>query len=119
MKNNIIRFIPILEKQAEKNLESLVAKAKLSKAFGDIQWEDTVWIITESQAKDRGHKQRQYRLWFTQHGENSKNLGDPFEEPFASFIKGLIRLRHEIGGQSCSNHMTTVRALIKLACGGR
>lgn len=111
MKNSIIRFIPALEKQAEKNLESLIAKAKSSKAFGDIRWEDTAWTITESQATDRGHKQRQYRLWFTQHGKNSKNLGDPFEEPFASFVKGLIRLRHEIGGQSCSNHMTTVRAL--------
>jgi hypothetical protein len=111
MKNNIIRFIPVLEKQAEKNLEHLITKAKSSKGFGDIRWEEITWTITESQATDRGHKQRQYRLWFTQHGENSRNLGDPFEEPFSSFAKALIRLRHEIGGQSCSNHMTTVRAL--------
>jgi len=111
MKNNIIRFVPGLEKQAKKNLEHLIAKAKSSKVFGDIHWEETAWTVTESQATDRGHKQRQYRLWFTQHGKNSRNLGKPFDEPFASFTKALIRLRHEIGGQSCSNHMTTVRAL--------
>lgn len=108
--NKIIRFIPALEKQAEKNVENIIAKAKSSKAFGDISWNESSWTITQSQATDRGHKQRQYRLWFTQHGKNSRNLGNSFEEPFASFIKALIRLRHEIGGQSCSNHMNTIRA---------
>ncbi|MDF2690821.1 MAG: uncharacterized protein K0S29_676 [Gammaproteobacteria bacterium] len=107
----VIRFVASIEKQAERNLEQLIIKAKASGAFGEIDWNQHCWDISLSQPKDRGHKQLTYRLWFTQHGTNNNVLGEPFYEPFASFAKALVRLRHEVRGQSCANHMTFIRAL--------
>src|SRR5438876_11151344 len=97
----IIRFISSIEKNAEENMKKLIQKAKSSNAFGNIPWDETGWNITESQTKNRGHQQREYWVRFTQHAQNKMKLGEPFQEPFASFSKAFIRLRHEIGAQSC------------------
>src|SRR5438270_484473 len=111
-KKNVIQFIPKIDKNSTCNIEQFIKKAKSSAAFGNLDWDAACWNITDSQVKDRGHKQREYNLWFTQQGENrSRQVGQPFVEPFASFAKALIRLRHECGNQTGGNHMLVIIAL--------
>src|SRR5579863_9887468 len=102
------------KKSALDNMNAFIAAAKLCSAFGKINWNKECWNITDSQIKDRGHKQREYNLWFTQHQDgikNAKNVGLAFSEPFASFAKALIRLRHEFNNQTCGNHMMVIQAM--------
>ena len=89
-----IRFISKLEKNSESNMKLFIRKAKSCSAFGGVKWSDPCWNITDNQIKDRGHKQREYNLWFTQHGtKKPKIMGQFFSEPFSSFAKALIRLQ--------------------------
>lgn len=113
LRQKVIQFIPKVDKSSAHNVELFIKKAKSSAAFGKVDWDATCWNITDSQAKDSGHKQREYNLWFTQKEPNKikRQLGQPFVEPFASFAKSLIRLRHEHGNQTAGNHMLVVIAL--------
>lgn len=109
------KVIPILSnpgKIADHNMELFIEKGKLCGAFGNISWESHCWNITSSQVKDRGHKQREYNLWFTQHGiKIPKKIGQPLSEKFENFVKALIKLRHESGNQTGGNHMVVINAM--------
>gem|GEM_PF-1490104 len=112
--NNTISIVMLPQKSAVDNMNAFITAAKSCAAFGQITWGAECWNITDSQTKDRGHKQREYNLWFTQHQDgvrSSRTPGLAFIEPFASFVKALIRLRHEFNNQTCGNHMIIIQAM--------
>jgi integrase len=88
------------------NTQELIKRGRESSAFGNINWSDASWCVTEAE-QQRSHKQRELNLHFTQHRAHSvkKGVGEPFDNSnsFSDIVKALIRLRREIGGQVVTN----------------
>jgi hypothetical protein len=105
--NRKVRFLDVIEDNCELNSLALIDQAKRSAAFGQIDWDDAIWQVTDSEAQ-RGHKQRNSNLCFTQHRREKRTdsrTGDPFTNSarFADLAKAIIRKRKEVGGQCASN----------------
>jgi hypothetical protein len=102
-----VRFLKVVEDNCDLNSLTLIEQAKLCAAFGQINWDNPVWDVTNSEPQ-RSHKQRKLNLWFTEHRQESgpdSRIGSPFSNSarFADLVKAIIRKRKEIGGQCASN----------------
>lgn len=101
-----VRFLTVNADNAEINSTALIAQAKQSAAYGEIDWNSPVWNITSSEVL-RGHKQRELNLHFTQHRQGQRTgteTGEPFDNTtrFSDLVKAIIRKRREIGGHCAS-----------------
>ncbi len=101
-----VRFLTVNADNAEINSTTLIAQAKQSAAYGEIDWNSPVWKITSSVVL-RGHKQREINLHFTQHRrekQSGSETGEPFDNTtrFSDLVKAIIRKRREIGKQGAS-----------------
>ncbi|MFN4350537.1 MAG: hypothetical protein ACK4F6_07010 [Hylemonella sp.] len=109
-----VRYLDVLSDNSEINVEALVQRGKMSAAFGNVDWDAPSWNVSDSE-QQRGHKQRQLLLHFTQHRRDEQvgtKLGHPFENQsaFADLVKAIIRLRREIGGQVVQNQNEVIIA---------
>ncbi|QQX84792.1 integrase [Cupriavidus necator] len=91
--------------------ERLIAAAKASSPFGDVEWDAAVWDVSVAyQHRTRGYKARALRLPFTQHRRRGWGVGDPIPAPFSDVIKALVCVRHQKRGQSAGSHSVFIRA---------
>jgi hypothetical protein len=100
---------------ARENLANFVRRAKHSvAAFGhDLPFDDPVWDVTSSQIRRVSAAHKNAALYFTTHagGENPNMNGrTPLAEPFASFLKAMVRIREENGHVDAQVHATLIRA---------
>jgi len=87
-------------RDARVNLESMVAKARNDVvAFGaDLPFDEMCWDLTAYARRRSSSQVRRDILYFTTHeGGTAKSLSGrtPMLEPFASFLKAVVRLRYE------------------------
>lgn len=102
-----IRYLHVIDDNCTLNADGIIRQAKQSAAFGSISWDEVTWNVTQSE-NQRGHKQRDAYLHFTQHRneqQKGRKLGEPFDNQngFSDLVKAIIRLRREIGGQNANN----------------
>ena len=100
---------------ANVNLASFVARARAEvAAFGaDLDFDSPVWDVTGVHRARASSTNQAAKLYFTTHdGGTSKSIEgrDPIQEPFASFLKAIVRLREEGGHVDAQIHKTTIRA---------
>jgi hypothetical protein len=101
------------ERDAATNLAAMVGRARHeSAAFGlDLSFNSPVWELPSDLRPSASHQV--VRLYFTTHeGGTSKDIAGrkPLAEPFASFLKAVVRLRHEAKPKTAQNHSVLVRA---------
>lgn len=96
------------------NLEKFTERARFHvSAFGaSLDFGSSVWDISEyrSTRDSAGHKSA--KLYFSTHeGGTSKSMKGrtSLAEPFASFVKALVRIRQELKPKSPSNHACLIR----------
>ena len=102
-------------RSARQNLEAFAARARDGvAAFGPgLDFDAPSWDVTGSHVTRNSSAHQTARLYFTTHeGGTSKGMDgrEPFREPFASFIKAMVRLREEGGHVSANIHSVTIRA---------
>ena len=102
-----VRFLSVLADNCMLNAAAMIERAKESAAFGSVTWDEASWNVSASETQ-RGHKQRDANLHFTQHRaghEKGRTVGAPFcnQNGFSDLVKAIIRLRREIGGQNATN----------------
>ncbi len=102
-------------RSATDNLAAFVHRAREDiAAFGPgLQFDMPVWDVTGVQDVRASAGHRTGRLYFTTHeGGASKSVEGrvPLVEPFASFLKALVRTREENGHVAFQIHGTLIRA---------
>jgi integrase len=85
---------------AHSNLERFIAKARNEvAAFGpDLDFDAPFWDVTPSARKRFSASSQKLFLYFTTHeGGSSKSMAGrtPLTDPFASFVKAIVRIRYE------------------------
>lgn len=88
------------ERTARENLDALIIEAKHDcAAFGrSLDWDESVWDVTNWITARRGKCGTAVRLWFVTHANGAaKKATDriAMSEPFASMIKAIIRLKFD------------------------
>lgn len=101
------------QRDAAANLEAMVARARDEiGAFGaDLAFDTPVWSLPSGYRASAS--QRWVNLYFSTHdGGTSKDMTGrtPLAEPFASFLKAVVRLREEAKPKRAQNHGVMVRA---------
>lgn len=94
------RLVTRPERNAVERMEAFVAHASHEcAAFGaDLDWDRADWDVTEHCPRPAGKAAKKAVLYFTTHENGSAKTVEgrvPMAEPFASFIKALIRRRQE------------------------
>ena len=102
-------------RSAQQNLEAFVARARDGvAAFGPgLDFDAPSWDVTGSHVSRGSSGHQTARLFFTTHeGGTSKGMDgrEPLREPFASFVKAMVRLREESGHVNANIHRVTIRA---------
>jgi hypothetical protein len=111
-----VRVLPSARlRDARANLEMLVNRARNEvAAFGrDLDFDALVWDVTEDMALRTSDGHRGQALYFTTHeGGTAKSMaGRMLMAPqFSSFVKALVRLRHEAKPKTPGNHKVLIRA---------
>jgi len=101
------------ERDAAANLAAMVSRARHDcGSFGrELCFDNPVWPLPSDLRPSASHQV--VRLYFTTHdGGTSKDMTGrtPLAEPFASFLKAVVRLRHEAKPKTAQNHAVLVRA---------
>ena len=112
---SVIAFPSSRGRGAKENLEAFVARARNGvAAFGpDLDFDAPCWDVTGSHVTRGSSGHQTTRLFFTIHeAVASKGMVGrmPFTEPFAAFVKSMVRLREEGGHVSANIHGVTIRA---------
>lgn len=99
------RLITRPERNARTRLETFVAEARYDCAgFGtDLDWNSPDWDVTSHCPKPVGKAGQKSVLYFVTHENGTAKSADgrtPMEEPFASFIKALIRRKQDARPQT-------------------
>ncbi|GAA4258521.1 hypothetical protein GBZ26_11355 [Azospirillum formosense] len=102
-------------RDARANLEAVIDRARNEvTAFGrDLDFDAPVWDVTEHSTVRASNARQRNMLYFTTYeGGTSKSMNGrtPLTEPFASFVKALVRQRQEAKSKTPENHGTLIRA---------
>lgn len=88
------------ERDARANLERMIAKARndIVALGADLAFDEMCWDVTAFARKRSSSGHQREILYFTTHeGGTAKSLAGrtPMAEPFASFLKAVVRLRYD------------------------
>lgn len=100
--SNIVQFLDSLDIDCAKNLESLIAMARVSNPFRDVEWHSAKWDITHAV----GHKSRGHETRITKNlnfFRNVPNNSVPIDGEVGDVIKAMSILRYKRGGQGAAN----------------
>lgn len=97
------------------NLKKFVDRARFDvSAFGaGLDFDSSVWDISEYSSRRDSAAHKSAKLYFSTHeGGTSKSMigRTSLAEPFASFVKALVRIRQELRPKAPSNHACLIRA---------
>lgn len=101
------------QRDAVANLETMVTLARRdSQAFGvNLDYDSSIWTLSAKLRPSAAHQT--VRLYFTTHeGGTSKDMAGrtPLTEPFAAFLKAVVRLRQDAKPKTPQNHAVMIRA---------
>ena len=118
----IERLITVPERNARAALEECIHQARYDcAAFGtELDFDNPMWDVTETCPRPTNKSASKSRFYFTTHeGGTSKSMKGrvPLAEPFASFIKAIIRLKQDGSPQTADPLMRIVNASRDLAEG--
>lgn len=93
---------------AQSNLEAFVARGKTSKAFGNVPWGESLWVISDPD-NGVGWKQAKTKtLAFTETSE-TRAFGASMVEPFASFLKAALRIWADGRRRQLANYAAVIQ----------
>lgn len=98
---------------AEANLVAFVARARACTSFGAVRFDDAMWEVALTKAKRASSARAGVsRLYFTEAlaGGRGEQGRVPLSEPFASFLKAVVRLREEDGSKHLDDHAGLIAA---------
>ena len=96
-------------------LLGLIDRAKKLPVYPSVNWDDSVWDITEYQ-KRKGHKARAWRLKFFRKAHKRLDLDSrtPFSSEFSAFCKCLIKIKQQQKNISFDPHQRMLDSLAVL-----
>lgn len=98
---------------AQANLDAFVARARDCSSFGAVRFDDPMWVVTLTKAKRASSARAGVnRLYFTEvlAGGRGEQGRIPLSEPFASFLKAVVRLREDNGSKHLDDHAGLIAA---------
>ncbi|MGX9982573.1 hypothetical protein [Methylobacterium fujisawaense] len=98
---------------AQANLDAFVARARACSGFGAIRFDDPMWAVTLTKAKRASSaRARVNRLYFTEAlaGGRGEQGRVALSQPFASFLKAVVRLREDDGSKHLDDHAGLIAA---------
>lgn len=98
---------------AQANLDAFVARARDCSSFGDVRFDDQMWVVDLTKAKRASSARAGVnRLYFTEvlAGGRGEQGRIPLSEPFASFLKAVVRLREDNGAKHLDDHAGLIAA---------
>lgn len=109
-----VGYLQDRDQDPRKNIARVIEMARDGKAYGELNWTDDSWDVTEPySARKRGHDQHRLILNFCCHRKNKeKGVGEPFDNAnrFSDLTKALVCLRYQRRSQGAQNQMIFVRA---------
>jgi hypothetical protein len=109
-----VRILPSARLQgAEANLEAFIAKARGVAAFGPVRFDEPMWTVKclktgRSSSAGRGTN----KIYFTQAKQGGRGLEgrEVLKQPFADFLKAVVRLREDASAKHLGDHAAVIRA---------
>ena len=98
---------------AQANLDAFVARARACPSLGAVRFDDPMWEVTLTKAKRASSARAGVkRLYFTEAlaGGRGEEGRVALSEPFASFLKAVVRLREENGEKHLDDHAGLIGA---------
>ena len=98
---------------AQTNLENFIAKARALTAFGAVDFDAPIWAVTLiKQKRASSGRSGVNRLYFTEvlAGGRGEDGRVPLHEPFASFLKAVVRSRESDGAKHLDDHAALIAA---------
>lgn len=98
---------------AQANLDAFVARARDCSSFGAVRFDDPMWEVTLTKTKRASSARAGVnRLYFTEvlAGGRGEQGRVPLSEPFASFLKAVVRLREDKGSKHLDDHAGMIAA---------
>lgn len=98
---------------AQANLDAFVARARACRSLGPVRFDDPIWEVTLIKAKRASSARAGVkRLYFTEAlaGGRGEEGRVALCEPFASFLKAVVRLREDNGEKHLDDHAGLIAA---------
>ena len=87
------------DREAQANLEAFIAKAKASRAFGDVDWDKPIWddvALSKTKRATAGRLGGKGLFFLSgKGGERGSDDIQPLRPPFVDFLKALVRRQEE------------------------
>lgn len=104
-------------RNARINLAAMVAEAKLIKGFTESPFDSAIWVTAPQKwGRVSSASANAIRLYFTEPKRGSRSAEGRIEinEPMASFIKAVVKLRENDNPRNLNDHRELIRAGIYL-----
>lgn len=102
------------DREAQANLEAFIARAKASRAFGDVDWDKPIWddvALSKTKRATAGRLGGKGLFFLSgKGGERGSDDIQPLRPPFVDFLKALVRRQEERVPRFVDNHRVTIRA---------
>ncbi|MFD2262592.1 hypothetical protein ACFSM5_06810 [Lacibacterium aquatile] len=108
-------LLSLRDRDASTNLARYINRARHEvKAFGsDLDFDAPVWDVTKDAIARVSSGKSTWKLYFSTHeGGTSQSMAGrtPMSEPFASFVKAIVRIRQEAKPKAPENHNALIRS---------
>lgn len=100
-------------RDAGANLDAMVSKARGVAAFGPVNFDEAMWQVSLIKSKRASSARANVsKLYFTDAKAGARELEGrtPLREPFASFLKAVVRLREDASPKHLDDHAALIRA---------
>ncbi|MPR11368.1 hypothetical protein [Microvirga tunisiensis] len=109
-----VRVLPSARLQgAHANLQAFISKARDIAAFGEIDFDEPIWPVKLiKRLRVSSANIGAQNLYFTESkpGSRGPEGRKHLQQPFANFLKALVRLQEDAGGKHHPNHSALIRA---------
>lgn len=98
---------------AKANLDAFMLRARACSSLGDIEFDDPIWTVALTKVKRASSARAGVnRLYFTEvlAGGRGDHGRIPLIEPFAGFLKAVVRLREDNGSKHLDDHAGLIAA---------
>ena len=93
---------------------AFIARAKASRAFGDVDWDKPIWddVALSKTKRATAGRLGGKGLFFLSGKGGERGSGDiqPLRPPFVDFVKALVRRQEERAPRFVDNHRVMIRA---------